>query len=98
MDSSLRKHKEELAFSAHIGGLRRELTLAVAVDLFGTPLITSFVVVAEAKAIRAEMKDAPDVGEDRLISNPGADGLQTARKPNSVLDDHSSTRHITAPL
>ena len=24
--------------------------------------------------------------------------LQTARKPNSVLDDHSSTRHITAPL
>jgi hypothetical protein len=25
-------------------------------------------------------------------------GLQTARKPNSVLDDHSSTRRITAAL
>jgi hypothetical protein len=24
--------------------------------------------------------------------------LQTARKPNSVLDDHSSTRRITAAL
>jgi hypothetical protein len=24
--------------------------------------------------------------------------LQTARKPKSVLDDHSSTRRITAPL
>jgi hypothetical protein len=29
---------------------------------------------------------------------PGVIGLQTARKPNSVLDDHSSTRRITAPL
>jgi hypothetical protein len=28
----------------------------------------------------------------------GAIGLQTARKPNSVLDDHSSTRRITAAL
>jgi len=28
----------------------------------------------------------------------GARGLQTARKPNSVLDDHSSRRCITAPL
>jgi membrane-associated HD superfamily phosphohydrolase len=29
---------------------------------------------------------------------PGAIGLQAARKPNSVLDDHSSTRRITAAL
>jgi hypothetical protein len=29
---------------------------------------------------------------------PGVIGLQTARKPNSVLDDHSSTRRITAAL
>jgi hypothetical protein len=28
----------------------------------------------------------------------GVIGLQTARKPNSVLDDHSSTRRITAAL
>jgi hypothetical protein len=28
----------------------------------------------------------------------GVVGLQTARKPNSVLDDHSSTRPITEPL
>jgi hypothetical protein len=28
----------------------------------------------------------------------GVIGLQTARKPNSVLDDHSSTRRITALL
>jgi hypothetical protein len=29
---------------------------------------------------------------------PGVIGLQAARKPNSVLDDHSSTRRITAAL
>ena len=29
---------------------------------------------------------------------PGPPDLQTARKPNSVLDDHSSRRHITEPL
>ncbi len=28
----------------------------------------------------------------------GASSSQTARKPNSVLDDHSSRRHITEPL
>jgi hypothetical protein len=29
---------------------------------------------------------------------PGVIGLQAARKPNSVLDDHSSTRRIAAAL
>jgi hypothetical protein len=29
---------------------------------------------------------------------PGVIGLQAARKPNSVSDDHSSTRRITAAL
>jgi hypothetical protein len=32
------------------------------------------------------------------LSDFEAIGLQTARKPNSVLDDHSSTRRITAAL
>ena len=39
------------------------------------------------------MEDAPDVGKDSR-----GDDVQTARKPNSVLDDHSSTRRITAAL
>jgi hypothetical protein len=38
--------------------------------------------------------DGPETG----FSGFEAIGLQTARKPNSVLDDHSSTRRITAAL
>jgi hypothetical protein len=34
----------------------------------------------------------------RVGSSGAISGLQTARKPNSVLDDHSSTRRITAAL
>jgi len=35
---------------------------------------------------------------ETVVRSSGAIGLQTARKPNSVLDDHSSTRRITAAL
>jgi hypothetical protein len=37
-------------------------------------------------------------GLENRLSGFEAIGLQTARKPNSVLDDHSSTRRITAAL
>jgi hypothetical protein len=37
-------------------------------------------------------------GPGTVFAVPGPPGLQTARKPNSVLDDHSSTRRITAAL
>jgi hypothetical protein len=34
----------------------------------------------------------------KRFCDSGVIGLQAARKPNSVLDDHSSTRRITAAL
>ena len=68
----------------------------------------------ERKPIRASLKvcSAPSgVGPARasgpagkisgpgvLFGPPGPSTLQTTRKPNSVLDDHSSRRHITEPL
>ena len=32
------------------------------------------------------------------LGRPGPGAVQTARKPNFVLDDHSSTRRITTAL
>jgi hypothetical protein len=37
-------------------------------------------------------------GPGTVFAVPGPPDLQTARKPNSVLDDHSSRRHITESL
>ncbi len=41
-----------------------------------------------------------DWPRDRVcdLCPPGPGGVQAARKPNSVLDDHSSRRRITGPL
>ncbi len=41
--------------------------------------------------------DGPGMVVGRFVS-PGPGVLQAARKPNSVLDDHSSRRRITGPL
>ncbi len=46
----------------------------------------------------AEKNDTKNDGPGTVFAVPGPPDLQTARKPNSVLDDHSSRRHITEPL
>ena len=52
------------------------------------------------RAVSAKFKRNKVDGPGIVFAIPGAIviSLQTARKPNSVLDDHSSTRRITAAL